>query len=110
MDGASELTVMVRIMIPLVRNVIMTVMLIRLIEFWNDYQMPLLYMPSRPTLAYGAWWLGTANSSTTGSTDEFFEVPYRMTACSIVVVPILILFILFKEKIIGNVSMGGVKE
>ena len=110
LDGASEWTVMVRIMIPLVRNVIMTVILIKFIEFWNDYQMPLLYMPSRPTLAYGAWWLGTANSSSTDVSRDFFEVPYRMTSCCIVAVPILVLFAIFKDKIIGNVSMGGVKE
>ena len=110
LDGASEFTVMARIMLPLVRNVIMTIFLIRFIEFWNDYQMPLLYMPSRPTLAYGAWWLGTANSSSAAESRDFFEVPYRMTACCIVAIPILILFIIFKEKIIGNVSMGGVKE
>ena len=110
LDGASELTVMVRIMLPLVRNVIMTVILIRFIEFWNDYQMPLLYMPSRPTLAYGAWWLGTANSSSAAESRDFFEVPYRMTACCTVAVPILVLFAIFKDRIIGNVSMGGVKE
>ena len=110
LDGASEWTVMVRIILPLVRNVIMTVFLIKFIEFWNDYQVPLLYMPSHPTLAYGAWWLGTANSSSAAASRDFFEVPYRMTACCIVAIPILIFFIIFKEKIIGNVSMGGVKE
>ena len=105
LDGASEWTVMVRIMLPLVKNVILTVILIRFIEFWNDYQVPLLYMPSRPTLAYGAWWLGSVSTS-----RDWAEVPYRMTSCCLVAVPILILFIIFKEKIVGNISMGGVKE
>ena len=52
-DGAGNLAVLLRIILPLVRNTFFTVMLINFIAFWNDYQTPLIYMPSYPTILYG---------------------------------------------------------
>jgi raffinose/stachyose/melibiose transport system permease protein len=103
-DGASEFTVLFKINFALVRNVYLSIVLIKFIEAWNDYQIPLLYMPSYPTLAYGIWYL--SNSFINGLSN----VPMRMTGCIIMVVPILCLFIFLKDKIMGNVSMGGLKE
>ena len=54
-DGASNLVVFVRIGLPLVRNIFFTIMLIKFIEFWNDYTATLTYMPSYPTLAFGLY-------------------------------------------------------
>lgn len=103
-DGASEWTVMLRIMIPLAKVTILTVMCIKFIEFWNDYQVPLLYLPSHPTLSYGVFYMSIS------SLQGLNTVPMRMVGCVIVVLPILILFCIGKDKLIGNISMGGVKE
>lgn len=103
-DGASELTVMLRVMIPLVKVTLMTVICIKFIEFWNDYQVPLLYLPSHPTLAYGVFSLSTS------SIQGMNTVPMRMVACVIVVIPVLVLFVVFRDRLMGNVSMGGIKE
>lgn len=102
-DGASEFTIMTRVMLPLVRNAFFTVFLIKFVEFWNDYQMPLLYLPSRPTLTYGLYFV----SNYTGNTIS--TVPLRMAGCLIILLPILVLYIAFKEKLMGNITMGGVK-
>ena len=91
-------------LVPLVINVFGTVMLIKFVELWNDYQTPLLYQPSHPTLAYGIYW--QSNSSD----QELTNVPARMAGCAILVIPILVLFLIFKEKLMNNISMGGVKE
>ena len=103
-DGASEWTIMFRITLPLVRNVFFTVMLIKFIELWNDYQTPLLYFPSLPTLSYGLFHL--ANSRV----NSLSNVPMRMASCIIVLMPILVLFLCFSNRIIGNVTMGAIKE
>ena len=50
-DGANNWTIMIKIAFPLVFNVMSTVLLINFINFWNDYQTPLLYMPAYPTVA-----------------------------------------------------------
>jgi len=54
-DGASNLRVMMNIILPFAKNLFLTIMLIKFIEFWNDYQAPLVYFPSKPTLSYGLY-------------------------------------------------------
>lgn len=103
-DGASEAKVMLKIAFPLIKPAFATVYLIKFIDFWNDYQTPLLYLPSRPTLAYGVYSLSMTNI------NEFNNVPMRMAGCVILLVPILLIFIAFRKKIMGNISLGGIKE
>jgi ABC-type glycerol-3-phosphate transport system permease component len=103
-DGASEFRVMLSVILPLIKIVFFTIMLIKFIEAWNDYQTPLLYLPSYPTLAYGMYDLGKSNR------NELSFVPMRMAACIMMITPIIILFVIFRDKMIGNLSMGGIKE
>lgn len=103
-DGAGEFTIMMRINLPLVRNAFLTVLLIKFIDFWNDYQTPLLYLPSHPTLATGVYSLSFT------SINSMNTVPMRMAGCVILMVPIFILFIAFRKKIMGNITLGGIKE
>lgn len=104
MDGAGEWQVLLRIMLPLVKTTLFTVILIRFIDYWNDYQTPLLYIPSFPTLAVGVYNLGYT------TVGVMSYVPMRMAACIILLVPILILFLVFRNSLMGNLSMGGIKE
>lgn len=102
-DGAGEWRVLFSVVLPLVRNTFLTILLIRFIDYWNDFQTPLLYVPSYPTLAVGLYNLG---NSTVG---EMSWVPRKMAACIILLVPIMSLFIAFKDKLMGNLTMGGIK-
>lgn len=102
-DGAGEVQVFLRIMLPIIRNVFFTVFLIKFVEFWNDYQMPLLYLPGYPTLSYGLYYISNY------TTNAISTVPVRMAGCIIVLLPILALFIAFSEKLMGNLTMGGIK-
>ena len=101
LDGAGNLTVMVRIITPMVSGVFTTVLLLTFITFWNDYQTPLIYIPSYPTLAYGLWHY--INVDSTGS------VPMKLSGCMVMAVPLFVLFIAFQNKLMGNVSVGGLK-
>lgn len=102
-DGAGEWRVLFSVVLPLVRNSFLTILLIRFIDYWNDYQTPLLYVPSYPTLAVGLYNLG---NSTVG---EMSWVPRKMAACIILLVPVLTLFVAFRDKLMGNLTMGGIK-
>lgn len=102
-DGASYFDVFCKIMLPLVSNTISIVFLLQFISFWNDYQTPMIYWQSYPTLAYGLYRY-TKNTGTTTS-----SIPMFLAGCIIVVLPILILFIIFKDKLIGNLTVGGIK-
>lgn len=102
-DGAGNFTILFRIMLPLVRNTFFVVMLIKFIDFWNDYQIPLIYLPSHPTIA-----LGVFNMATTPD-NGLSTVPMRMTGSMLMLIPILVIFIIFQKKLVGNLSVGGVK-
>jgi ABC-type glycerol-3-phosphate transport system permease component len=103
-DGASEYSVMFKVMIPLSKNVFFTILLLNFINLWNDYQTPLLYVPDWPTLTFGLWYV------TTSLTNVLNVVPLRLAGCIIVMMPILILFLIFKDRIMGGVTLGGIKE
>ena len=104
-DGASQFSVLIRIIIPLSIKTLSTVFLIQFIASWNDYQTAYMYMPSHPTLAYVVWFL-TNNNQVSGGGD----MPVRIAASMTLAVPILIAFIFLKNKLMGNVTMGGLKQ
>lgn len=101
LDGASNFGIMLKIITPMVTGVFTTVLLLTFITFWNDYQTPLIYVPSYPTLAYGLWHYINVDSS--GS------VPMKLSGCMMMAVPLFILFIAFQNKLMGNISVGGLK-
>jgi ABC-type glycerol-3-phosphate transport system permease component len=102
-DGASEWTVMVKIMFPLVSSTFGVIMLLFFIGYWNDYMTPLLYLPSYPTIAVGLYKFYSAPGQQTGL------IPMQLTGCMLVMIPILIIFIIFRNKIMSNVAIGGLK-
>ena len=103
-DGASNLMVMLKIILPLVRNTFFTIMLIKFIDFWNDYYMTMSFMPNIKTLAFGLYEYSQSYKPAISS------APMKLAGCCILAVPILVLFFCFHNKIMGNVSMGGIKE
>jgi len=103
-DGASELKVFFKIIFPLISTTFYTVFLINFITYWNDYTTALIYMPTHPTLAFGVY------SMSSSTIPRMSTPPMRMASCVILALPITILFVLFRDKIMGNVTMGGVKE
>ena len=103
-DGASQFRVMFTIMMPLAIKTISTVALLRFVGFWNDYNVAVLYLPSRPTLAFAVYYL-----SVRGGGNNFSSIPSRVAACMFLALPVLIIFVVLKDKLMGNVSMGGVK-
>lgn len=102
-DGASHMKVMLSIMIPLAKVTFMIMFLTGFIGDWNDYTTPLIYMPNTPTIAYGLFTFQFSNVNAVSG------VPYLMAACMLVFMPIFVLFMLFKNQLIGNLTMGGLK-
>ena len=104
-DGASNFTVMMTIMMPMIKATFSTMWLLSFIGFWNDYQTPLLYFPSKPTLSYGLYRFTTDTAGVAGT-----STPLALATCFLLMIPILIVFLFTSEKLIGNVSVGGLKE
>ena len=89
----------------MIRNLFGTVLLIQFIGFWNDFQTPLLYLGDEyPTVAY---WLFRFNENTMSGVST---VPVKVAGTMVLVIPIFILFLIFSKKLMGNLSLGGIKE
>lgn len=102
-DGSNNFRTMVQIILPLAAPLFSTVMLINFITFWNDYQVPLVYLPSHPTIATGMYTMSITN-------DNMLQyVPVKLAAAVIMLVPVLIVFLIFQRKLLGNLTMGGIK-
>ena len=104
-DGAGDTTVMFRIYFPLAIKMIMTVFLLQFVALWNDYQTPLLLLPTKPTLAYGVYFFSSLSLD-----HASYNEPLRIAASMMLALPILIIFIIFKNKLMGDISLGGIKE
>ena len=105
-DGATELQVMVKVAIPLVLTSFGLIFLLHFITYWNDYQTLLIYAPSHPTIVYGLFKVMT---DSTGSSVRG-QIPVQMAGCTLITLPVIILFIIFRDKLMGNLTIGGVKE
>ena len=102
-DGAGNLCILFRIVMPVVRNTFFTVMLINFITFWNDYQTPLIYLPSYPTVALGMYHMATT------TINKLSYVPMRMAGAMELLIPIFILFLFTHKRLLGNLTVGGIK-
>ena len=103
-DGASQFRILWQIMLPLAAKMMLTIILIYFIARWNDTGTFLIYMPNKWSISYRVFMLTTLNTNVVpGSTA-------KIAACFFIAIPMILLFIIFKDKIMGNLSMGGVKE
>ncbi len=110
-DGASQLKILTRIILPLSMTMLSSVILIKFVHFWNDYQTALIYMPTKPTLAYGVYYMANIGSSVIvdGQPFNLARTPIRVASCMMLAIPILILFVAVRNKLMGNLTMGGIK-
>ena len=103
-DGAGNFTIMTKVVLPLVRTTFTTIFLIQFINFWNDYQTPNLFLRKVPTLAVGLFrFMGETNIM-------YSNPPTQMAGSMILLIPILLIYILLQKRLIGSVTMGGLKE
>lgn len=101
-DGANNLHVLLRIAMPLVKNLFLTVLLINFVEYWNNYQVPFVYLPYYPTLGYTLWYKSAGS-------NEVKDYTATIALSFIVIAPSLTLFLIFQERLMGNLTLGGLK-
>lgn len=109
-DGASQLSVMFRICVPLSSKMISTVILILFVSFWNNYMTPLMFLPTHPTLSYAIYHLMYSETSSVREGPGLQFSVRKIATFMILCVPMLLLFIFLKNKLMGNISIGGIKE
>ena len=101
-DGANQFEIFVRIVLPLVRITFLSVFVLLFVQYWNNYTTPLAFAPEVPTVAYGFY--RTITLSTHVDETE------KMAASFILIIPMFIMFIFANKFLMGNLTMGSVKE
>lgn len=103
-DGASHLYTMTRVILPLAKGTMGILFLNGFVSLWNAYEIPMVYLPSKPVLALGMYQFNNRLGAVVSS------VPVRISYVIVTVLPVLILFVVFHKKMMGNLAIGGLKE
>lgn len=102
-DGASNFSIMAKVIMPLAWGSVSAVLLLNFITYWNDYQIPMIYIKDYPVLAYGMF-------SFYQSTETAIQsVPVKLAGILLMAIPIIIMFAVFNKKLMVNLSVGGIK-
>lgn len=101
-DGASDFQVFYKIFLPMSKPIMVAMAIIYSIGIWNDYITPSIYLKDYPTLAVGIRYL-TQTMVSKGAYSEMFA------SMIVAVVPILVVFIIFRKTIMENTVAGGLK-
>ncbi|MBQ4053218.1 MAG: hypothetical protein IJD33_02655, partial [Clostridia bacterium] len=104
----NDWQIMVDIAFPLVKYTFLSIFLIVFIEYWNDYITPSLFLPSYATLSLGLYYQSQGKELGDGKT-YLQNVPYLMATVVLVTTPVIILFSIFSQRLMGNLSVGGLK-
>ena len=102
-DGAHPFTIMTKIIFPLAGGTIATVLVLAFIGYWNDFQIPMVYLPSHPVAAYGMYRIQIAAET------EWSSVPSQTAGVLIMALPIIVFYGIFNRRLNVNLSVGGIK-
>lgn len=103
-DGAGYFTTMVKVMAPMARPSIITVILFNFLAFWNEYIIALTLLPGpKKTLPVGLMSLMAASKGAA-------QYGILYSGMVIVMLPTLILYILVQHKLTQGMTLGGSKE
>ena len=103
-DGTSDLKYMFKVMIPICKPTIITITILKVIECWNSYIWPRLITDNE---AYFLVSNGIQEIRENGFGRE--NIPAMMAAVVAISVPLIVLFLIFRKKIMEGVARGGTK-
>lgn len=103
-DGTSDLRYLRRVMIPICRPTLITIIILKIIECWNSYVWPRLITDNPDYYLVSN---GIQEIRENGFGRE--NIPAMMAAVVVISVPLIVLFLLFRKKVMEGVARGGTK-
>jgi multiple sugar transport system permease protein len=103
-DGASELQILLRVIVPLAKPAIAAVALFQFLYCWNDFFSPLLYAGNNPE----AWTLAISLQQLT-QLSRGILANLQMAASILFTLPVLIIFFFAQKVFVEGVTLTGVK-
>lgn len=101
-DGANFYQIYFKIMRQQASPLALTLGLLLFINKWNDYMSPLLYLPKMPTLATGLYRYQAI-------VEGDGNYPVLFAGLFMCLLPILIIFSIFSDKMMTSINIGGLK-
>ena len=103
-DGTSDLKYLFKVMLPISQPTVVTIVILKVIECWNSYVWPRLITDDE---AYFLVSNGIQEIRENGFGRE--NIPAMMAAVVVISIPLIVLFLIFRKKIMAGVSRGGTK-
>ena len=103
-DGTSDFKYLWKVMIPICKPTIVTITILKVIECWNSYVWPRLITDDQ---AYFLVSNGIQELRENGLGRE--NIPAMMAAVVVISAPLIVLFLVFRKKIMAGVAQGGTK-
>ena len=103
-DGTSDMKYLLKVMIPICKPTMVTIVILKVIECWNSYVWPRLITDDARYFLVSN---GIQEIRENGFGRE--NIPAMMAAVMVISIPLIILFLIFHKKIMEGVSRGGTK-
>lgn len=102
MDGCSDWRYLWKVMMPINKNAIATIGILTFISQWNSFIWPLMVSKddNHRVMAIGLLHFQDAVSS---------KINLQMAGATVVIMPMVIFYLIFRKQIIEGVSRGGIK-
>ena len=103
-DGTSDMKYLLKVMVPICKPTLITVTILKVIECWNSYVWPRLITDDANYFLVSN---GIQEIRENGFGRE--NIPAMMAAVVVISVPLVVLFLIFRKKIMAGVARGGTK-
>lgn len=103
-DGTGDFKYMLKVMVPICRPTIVTITILKIIECWNSYVWPRLITDDENYFLLSN---GIQQIRESGFGRE--NIPAMMAAVVVVSLPLIVLFLIFRKRIMEGVAQGGTK-
>lgn len=102
MDGGGDFTAFCSVGMPMAKNIFVAFFLINFIGGWNNYETPILFFDRMPNLASGLYYF---------QQEIVYEAnhPAYFAGALITMIPVLLMFIFYSDRIMGQMYTGGLK-
>ena len=103
-DGTGDFKYLWKVMIPISKPTLVTVTILKIIECWNSYVWPRLITDDENYFLVSN---GIQEIRENGFGRE--NIPAMMAAVVVISLPLIVLFLIFRDKVMDGVSRGGTK-